>query len=173
MGSASRTNFTDRRCQGSPARVTHMNDFDFFTGVWDVVNRWRTDFLDPSSDWEEFPGITQASRHFDGGANFDEISFPTKGFAGLTLRLYNPDTAQWSLFWASKRTGTLVPPVVGQFKDGVGEFYGEDTYNDVPIRARFVWSGITADRAHWEQAFSTDGGQTWLDNWYMDVTKRT
>ena len=72
------------------------------------------------------------SRHFDGNANFDEIIFPTKGFSGLTLRLYNPDTGQWSLYWASKRTGTLFPPVTGAFKDGVGEFLGEDTHNDVP-----------------------------------------
>lgn len=149
-----------------------MNDFDFFTGTWDIVNRWRTDFLDPNSEWEEFPGISHASRHFDGNANFDEISFPTKGFAGLTLRLYNPDTGQWSLYWASKRTGTLFPPVTGAFKDGTGEFFGEDSYNDVPILARFRWADITADSAHWEQAFSTDGGETWLDNWYMDATRR-
>ena len=116
--------------------------------------------------------IGNASRHFDGNANFDEIVFPTKGFAGLTLRLYNPDTGQWSLYWASKRTGTLFPPVTGAFKDGVGEFFGEDTYNDVSILARFRWTDITVGSAHWEQAFSTDGGATWLDNWYMDATRR-
>src|ERR1700689_316722 len=98
-----------------------MPDFDFFAGPWDIVNRWRTDFLDPDSEWEEFPGISHASRHFDGNANFDEITFPTKGFSGLTLRLYSPDTGQWSLRRASKRTGVLFPPVRGQFKDGVGE----------------------------------------------------
>jgi hypothetical protein len=149
-----------------------MNDFDFFTGTWDIANRWRTDLLDSGSEWEQFPGISHASRHFGGNANFDEIVFPTKGFAGLTLRLYNPDTGQWWLYWASKRTGTLFPPVTGAFKDGVGEFFGEDTYNDVPILARFLWTDITADSAHWEQAFSTDGGATWLDNWYMDATRR-
>ena len=63
-----------------------MNDFDFFTGTWDIANRWRTNFLDPGSEWEEFPGVSDASRHFDGNANFDEIIFPTKGFSGLTLR---------------------------------------------------------------------------------------
>src|SRR5580658_4766292 len=93
-----------------------MHDFDFFAGTWDIVNRWRTDFLDSSSEWEEFPGISHASRHFDGNASCDEIIFPTKGFSGLTLRLYNPDTGQWSLYWASKRTGTLFPPVAGEFK---------------------------------------------------------
>jgi hypothetical protein len=93
-----------------------MNDFDFLTGTWDVANRWLVDFLDADSGWEEFPAVSEASRHFDGGANFDEITFPTKGFSGLTLRLHNPDTGQWSLFWASKRTGTLFLPVVGQFR---------------------------------------------------------
>jgi hypothetical protein len=149
-----------------------MTDFDFLTGTWDVANRWLADFLDGSSAWEEFPAVSQATRHFDGAASFDEITFPTKGFAGLTLRLYNPATQQWSLYWASKRTGTLFPPVTGQFAGGVGEFYGDDTYHGVPIRARFIWSGITATAAHWEQAFSTDGGETWLTNWHMDITRR-
>jgi len=150
-----------------------MNDFDFFTGTWDVANRRRiSDFLDPASAWEEFPAVSHASRHFDGSAHFDEISFPTKGYAGLTLRLLDPDTQQWSLYWVSQRTRAMEPPVTGQFKDGIGEFFGEDTYNDVPILVRYRWSGITADSARWEQAFSTDGGGSWLDNWSMDMTRR-
>jgi hypothetical protein len=83
-----------------------------------------------------------------------------------------PDTGQWSLYWAGKRTGTLFPAVTGAFKDGTGEFFGEDTHNDVSVLARFRWTDITADSAHWEQPFSTDGGETWLDNWYMDSTRR-
>lgn len=150
-----------------------MIDFDFLAGSWHVANRWRTDFLDPGSDWEEFPGISRATRHFDGSASFDEIDFPTKGFSGLTLRVYNPDTKEWSLYWASKRTGTLFPPVVGTFTDGVGEFYGEDTYNDVPILARFRWTDVSTGSPRWDQAFSTDGGQTWLDNWLAEFTRRS
>lgn len=149
-----------------------MNDFDFFAGTWDVASRWRVDFLDPGSDWEEFPAVCHGSRHFDGGASFDEISFPTKNFSGLTLRLLDTATGQWSLYWASARTGKLCPPMLGQFKDGVGEFYGEDVYNEVPILARFRWTGTTGDHPRWEQAFSTDGGETWLDNWFMDCTRR-
>ena len=150
-----------------------MNDFDFLAGTWDVANRWRADFLDETSAWEEFPAISRATRHFDGAASFDEITFPTKGFAGLTLRLYDPAAGQWSLYWASKRTGTLFPPVTGRFTDGVGEFYGEDTYQGTPIRVRFLWSGITGDAVHWEQAFSADDGHTWLTNWHMYLTRRS
>ncbi|MCW2879746.1 MAG: hypothetical protein JWQ95_3846 [Sphaerisporangium sp.] len=149
-----------------------MNDFDFLTGSWDVANRWRTDFLDETSEWEEFPAVSHASRHFDGGANFDEITFQTKGFAGLTLRLYDPERQEWSLYWSSKRTGKLFPPVVGRFTDGRGEFYGDDTHAGKEIRARFIWSGITETSARWEQAFSMDGEKTWITNWIMDLTRR-
>jgi hypothetical protein len=107
----------------------------------------------------EFPDISRASRHFGGAANFDEIDFPTKGFSGLTLRLYDPERAQWSLYWASRRTGTLFPPVVGRFINGKD------------IRARFIWSDITADSAYWEQAFSVDQEQTWVTNWIMESTR--
>ncbi|MFJ3922082.1 hypothetical protein [Streptomyces sp. NPDC090022] len=149
-----------------------MHDFDFFTGTWDVANRRRTDFLDPGSDWEDFPGVSRADCHFEGAANVDAVEFPTQGTAGLTLRLYDPARAEWSLYWASKRTGTLFPPVVGRFTDGRGEFHGVDTHDGRPVRVRFVWSDITEDSAHWEQAFSTDDGRTWLTNWTMALTRR-
>jgi hypothetical protein len=150
-----------------------MNDFDFLEGTWDVANRWLADFLDPDSGWEDFPAVSRATRHFDGAASFDEIDFPTKGFSGLTLRVYNPATREWSLYWASKRTGTLFPPVVGGFDGDVGEFYGDDAYNGIPIRARFRWTGVTGGTPRWEQAFSADGGQTWVDNWTMQLTRRS
>ncbi|MCM2420584.1 hypothetical protein [Streptomyces sp. RKAG293] len=149
-----------------------MNDFDFLTGSWDVANRWRTDFLDETSEWEEFPAVSHASGHFEGGANFDEIVFPTKEFAGLTVRLYDTERKEWSLYWASNRTGTLFPPVTGTFTDGVGEFYGDDMHAGQQVRARFIWSAITEDSARWEQAFSVDGEKTWVTNWIMEFTRR-
>ncbi|MEU7552394.1 hypothetical protein AB0B01_08515 [Streptomyces sp. NPDC044571] len=148
-----------------------MNDFDFLLGTWDVTNRRRTDFLDADSAWEEFPAVSRASRHFDGHASFDEIEFPTKGFAGLTLRLYDPVREQWSLYWASGRTGTLFPPVVGGFRGGTGVFEGEDSYEGKAVRVRFVWRDITADSARWEQYFSVAEDDRWLLNWTMDLSR--
>ncbi|TVT30566.1 hypothetical protein FNH05_29045 [Amycolatopsis rhizosphaerae] len=151
---------------------TQASAFDFLAGAWNVRNRWLTDFLDETSGWEEFPAVSRGTRHFDGAASFDEIEFPTKGFAGLTLRLYDPARDEWSLYWASRRTGTLFPPVVGRFEGERGEFHGDDTHAGRPVRVRFVWSGITARTARWEQAFSTDGGLTWTTNWVMELTRR-
>ncbi|MFC0600090.1 hypothetical protein [Streptomyces palmae] len=98
-------------------------------------------------------------------------------FAGLTLRLYAPGADAWSLYWASKRTGTLFPPVTGRFQpDGTGVFHGDDEHEGREgreLRVRFVRSEIAETTAHWEQAFSVDEGRTWLTNWHTRMTRRT
>jgi hypothetical protein len=147
------------------------HDFDFLHGEWDAHHRMRTDFLDPDSDWVEFAGTTRGWSLFGGAANVDEIDMPYLGYRGLTLRLFDPETRQWSLNWASSRTGRLFPPVSGRFEGGRGEFYGDDRHDGKDVRVRFVWSGISATTARWEQAFSLDGGGTWLDNWVMRFTR--
>lgn len=151
-----------------------MNDFDFFVGTWDVSNRWLADFLDADSGWEVFPAVSRATRHFDGAASFDEIEFPTKGFAGMTLRLYEPEREQWTLNWAGRRTGTLFPPVTGRFDPatGTGVFEGEDTYGGKDVRVRFVWSRTETGSPRWEQFFSADGAESWVHNWTMDFSRR-
>ncbi|MFI9154466.1 hypothetical protein [Streptomyces sp. NPDC053367] len=151
--------------------MSSPHDFDFLHGDWDVRNRRRTDFLDPAGAWEEFPATTRCWSLFDGAANVDEIDMPHLGCRGLTLRLFDPRTRQWSLNWASSRTGRLFPPVLGHFEDGRGVFHGDDAYDGKEVRVRFVWSGIGAATARWEQAFSLDDGESWLTNWSMEFTR--
>ena len=151
--------------------MSTAHDFDFFHGDWVVRHRRRTDFLDPDSDWEEFAGFSRCWSLFDGAANVDEIDMPHLGSKGLTLRLFDRETRQWSLNWSSSRSGRLFPPVVGHFDGDRGEFHGDDTYDGKGVRARFVWSGVSPAAARWEQAFSLDGGETWLTNWVMEFTR--
>jgi hypothetical protein len=107
---------------------------------------------------------------WDGRADLEE--FETDGAAGhiegLTLRLYNPDSHQWSLNWATSKIGILGQPTIGEFKNGVGEFYDQEAIDGRFILVRFTWSSITANSAHFEQAFSADGGKTWEVNWITD-----
>ncbi|MFE6485784.1 hypothetical protein ACFVGN_23020 [Streptomyces sp. NPDC057757] len=148
-------------------------DFDFLHGEWDIRHRLRTDFLDPGSEWREFAATQVCRSLFGGAANIDEMTVPSQGWKGLTLRLFDPEARAWSLNWSSSRTGRLFPPVVGRFgPDGRGEFHGDDVHDGKDVRVRFVWSGITATTARWEQAFSVDGEETWLTNWVMDFTRR-
>ncbi|GAA1620202.1 hypothetical protein GCM10009733_015800 [Nonomuraea maheshkhaliensis] len=153
--------------------VSPMNDFDFFAGRWNVVNRRLVKPLSGSDEWDEFPGVSTASRHFGGGASFDEIEFPTKGRSGMTVRLRDVDSGLWSIYWASSATGVLdTRPMVGSFEGDRGEFYGEETVEGRPVRCRFIWTVFRdTDAARWEQAFSEDDGQTWETNWTMDFTR--
>lgn len=147
------------------------NDFDFFHGEWTVLHRRRTDFLDADSGWEEFRGTSRCLPLFDGAANVDEIDMPHLGSKGLTLRLFDQESRQWSLNWSSSRSGKLFPPVVGRFEGGRGEFHGDDTHDGRDVRVRFVWSGVSPTTARWEQGFSVDGGETWLTNWIMEFSR--
>jgi hypothetical protein len=56
------------------------------------------------------------------------------------------------------------------FKDGHGEFYAQDTYDDKSIFVKFDWSALTTKSPHFEQWFSNDGGKTWEVNWITDQT---
>jgi hypothetical protein len=150
-----------------------MNDFDFLIGSWDIANRRLREPLAGCTDWYEFPATSVAVRLLGGMANLDEMSMPTLGFSGVTLRLFNPEREEWSLYWISSRNPHIDTPVVGRFIDGVGTFFGDDTHDGRPIRVRFLWSQITPTSAHWEQAFSEDGEKTWETNWMNDLTRRT
>ncbi len=149
-----------------------VTDFDFLVGSWDVHNRRLVERLAGSEEWDEFPATMRSVGAFDGKANFDETVFPTKGFSGLTLRVIDPTTSQWSLYWVSSCRGVPEPPVVGTFTDGRGEFFGDDTHDGRPIRVRFIWSEITGASARWEQAFSVDDERTWETNWIMEFTRQ-
>ncbi|QFU87914.1 hypothetical protein [Amycolatopsis sp. YIM 10] len=144
--------------------------FDFFTGEWLVANRRLTSPLTGSTTWTEFDGHTRAWQLFGGAANLDEITMPDQGWTGLSLRLLDPATGDWSIYWVNSRDGKLAPPVTGRFVNGRGEFHGEDEHDGKPVQVRFIWTGVTTGTPRWEQAFSADGA-VWETNWIMDFRR--
>jgi hypothetical protein len=148
------------------------NNFDFFVGAWTSTQRRLREVLAGNDDWYEFTGITRCWNVLDGAGNFDEVTFPTLGFSGVTLRLYDKSRDEWSLYWASSRTGLSLPPVVGRFgDDGRGAFTGDDVFDGKPIKVLYLWSEITATTCRWEQAFSPDHGATWETNWIAEFSR--
>lgn len=151
-----------------------QHDFDFEEGHWKIHLKRLLHPLTGSSTWIEFDGTSVTRKVWQGRAFLEE--FETEGSTGhvegLTLRLYNPQSHQWSLYWANSKDGTLGgPPNVGEFKNGRGEFYAQDTFNGRIILIRYVWSDITPNSAHFEQSFSDDGGKSWEVNWITDQTR--
>jgi hypothetical protein len=148
------------------------NNFDFLVGTWNTTQR-RTRPFDGDDTWVSTDGTMVNYSLFGGAANVDEVDLPGFGFRGISLRLQDPETGDWSIYWVNSRDGKLaLPPVVGRFDEqGVGEFFSDEELRGKQIRVRYRWSGITEKTARWEQAFSFDGGGTWETNWEADFTR--
>ncbi len=150
-----------------------QHDFDFEIGTWKTHLRRLQRPLSGSTNWVEYEGTTVVSKVLDGRANLVELKVngPAGRIEGLSLRLYNPQSRQWSLNFANITDGQLTRPAIGEFKNGRGEFYNEDTYNGRAIFVHFVIIKITDDQYRFEQSFSEDGGQTWELNWIAIDTR--
>jgi hypothetical protein len=147
--------------QGGP------HDFDFEIGQWKTQLRRLTRPLSGKGQWVEYQGTTRVREVWGGRANLVEldVSGPAGKIEGLSLRLFNPETRQWSLNFANARSGVMTPPTLGGFSQGRGEFYATDTLDGRDILVRFVISDVKEDSVRFEQAFSADGGKTWEINW--------
>lgn len=150
-----------------------QHDFDFNFGTWKTHVKRLVHPLSGSTTWTEYDGVSVVRKVWDGRASLFELEVqgPAGHIEGLGLRLYNPKSHQWNLNWTNSTVGVLDGAMIGEFKDGHGDFYGTDTFNDRSILVRNGFSQITADSSHFEQAFSTDGGKTWETNWVMTFTR--
>lgn len=156
-----------------PMQRDGQHDFDFEIGTWKTHLKRLLHPLTGSTTWVEYEGTTVVRKVWNGRANLVELEAhgPAGRFQGLNLRLYNPESRQWSLNFSNAGSGTLSPPTIGEFKNGRGEFYNQETLNGRAILVRFVISDITADSCRFEQAFSDDGGKTWEVNWIAVDTR--
>jgi hypothetical protein len=161
--------------QDSAAARDGQRDFDFEIGSWTTsVRLLRNPLSGKTPDWAEYRGTSIIEPLLDGRANTVELSVagPAGRIEGVSLRLYDPQTRQWGLNYASLHDGAMTPPVRGRFEGADrAVFYGDDKLGERPIRVRFVITKISRDEAHFEQAYSADNGATWEVNW-IAVDKR-
>lgn len=150
-----------------------QRDFDFEIGNWRTQLRRLERPLSGSTKWVSYDGTSDVREVMAGRANLVEldVSGPAGRIEGVSLRLYDSAARQWSLHYASARGGVLTAPVIGEFRNGRGEFYGQDALNGRAILVRFVITPITADSIHFEQAYSDDGAKTWELNWVAIDTR--
>lgn len=152
-----------------------QHDFDWMFGTWKADLRRLERPLTGSTTWVEFEGSQVTRKVWNGRATLDEFVVNTPAtnttVEGVALRLYNPETREWRIYWANAKRGIIDPPVIGRFTNGRGEFYGQDELEGRAILVRYVWSDITPASAHFEQAFSADGGRTWEPNWISNIRR--
>ena len=116
------------RADGANTLRDGARDFDFEVGAWKTQLKRRLHPLSGSNEWVEYTGTSVVRKVWDGRANLVEldVSGAAGRIEGAAWRLYNPEAKQWSLNFANSRTGILTPPVIGEFKNGRGEFYGAE-----------------------------------------------
>lgn len=159
--------------QLTPTEHDGQHDFDFEFGTWKThISRLQRP-LTGSTAWVEYQGTAVVRKVWNGRANLVELAAdgPAGHFEGLSLRLYNPKSRQWSINWANSNDGTLSQPTIGEFKNGRGEFFDQETLNGRAILVRNVFSDITPNSVHFEQAYSDDGGKTWEVNFIETLSR--
>jgi len=159
--------------QAAPPQRDGQHDFDWEIGTWKTHLKRLLHPLTGSTTWVEYEGTTVVSRVWNGRANLVELEVdgPAGHLEALSLRLYNPESRQWSLNFANSRVGTVSQPTIGEFKNGRGEFYDQEDLNGRAILVRFVMLDITPTSCRFEQSFSDDGGKTWELNWIATDTR--
>jgi hypothetical protein len=150
-----------------------QHDFDFNVGTWKTHIKRILDPLAGSSKSIELNGTVTVRKVWDGRAQLEEIEAdgPNGHWQGMTLFLYNPQARQWSQSFVNSKSGVLNPPLIGAFKDGRGELFASDTFNDRSILVRAVWSDIKPDSHHFEESYSDDGGKTWAPAFIATLTR--
>lgn len=165
--------FTPALGQQPPAKLDGQKDFDWEIGKWKTHLKRLQRPLTGSTTWVEYEGTTVVRKVWGGKANLVELD--VKGPAGrieaLSLRLYNPESRQWSLNFSNSAGGTVALPAIGEFKNGRGEFFNQETLNGRAIFVRFVITCSDKNTCRFEQAFSDDGGRSWEINWIAIDTR--
>lgn len=146
--------------------TSSQNDFDFLVGNWVLKDKKLASRLTNSTEWIEFESTVEMHKLLNGIGNMDTYKTMVDGkpFEGIALRLFNPKTKLWSIYWVDSNVGVMDPPVVGSFEGNIGKFYCKDKYKGKDIVVVFLWDKTDPNNPVWSQAFSPDNGKTWEVN---------
>jgi hypothetical protein len=156
-----------------PSQTSSHTDFDFYIGKWNIRNKKLKERLNNCDEWIEFNSTDDTSHLLKGFANMNKFAatFDGEPFEGIAIRLFNPQTKLWSIYWADSNAVSFDPPMVGSFDGNIGKLYCKDKFKGRDIIVLFHWDKTDIDNPIWSQAFSTDNGKTWEWNWYMYASR--
>ncbi len=144
------------------------DQFDFWLGRWDVNLRIKKDGEWPPSSVRAEAEIYSV---LDGKAVLELWdSEPIKGFS---LRTFDAERGEWLLWlnWPGEnRSGSS--GLSGSFHHGRGDFYSEKSAKDGgTLLSRYSFNDVTPTSLRWDDAYSTDGGETWSHKWRMEFSR--
>jgi hypothetical protein len=138
-------------------------DFDYLVGKWTMKNKHLNSRLNNCKEWTEFESTVENVKGLLGMGDFDIVHSNNNGkaYEGRTIRIFDPATRLWRLYWVDSNGGAIDPPVVGSFSNGIGLFFCKDFQVGRPVIVVFRWDKTNPDQPLWGQAFSDDNGKTW------------
>ena len=150
------------------------SDFDYLTGNWNIRNRTLKEPLAGNDEWEEFDATQEFRLILLGLGNVDifHTELGGKPFEGLTVRLFDPQTRLWTIYWADSKAMTLDGGKVGSFDGDEGEFFGREVVDGKDVIVKFRWDKRHLEAPIYSRAFSADAGRTWEWNWYSNFSRR-
>jgi hypothetical protein len=97
-----------------------QQDFDWEIGTWDTQLKRLRQPLSGKTEWLDYAGTSVIVPVMDKRANLVELDVrgPAGRITGVSLRLYQPATGQWTLNFANLANGVLTDPMVGAFQQG-------------------------------------------------------
>ncbi|MCL1634818.1 DUF1579 domain-containing protein [Luteimonas sp. SX5] len=156
------------------SETSSKNDFDYLVGNWNIRNRTLKEPLAGSDEWDEFDATQEFRLILLGLGNFDifHAEFDGKPFEGLTVRLFDPQTRLWTIYWADSDAVKLDDGKVGSFDGDIGEFFGREVVAGKDAIVKFHWDKRNPKAPIYSRAFSADEGRTWEWNWYSKFSPR-
>src|SRR5262249_25167119 len=105
-----------------------QRDWETFFGTWKIHIKRRSRQLTSANECHEFESHDTTRKIWGGRANLDELEAdgPSGHIEGLAVRLYNPRSHQWSIYWANASAPTLDIATIGASRNGRGEFYDQE-----------------------------------------------
>jgi hypothetical protein len=163
----------------APAHATTprdgAHDFDFNQGTWHTHIRRILDPLTGATHSIELNGTVTVRPVWQGRAQLEEIEVdgPKGHWEGMTIFLYNPQSRQWTQSFIGSDDAQLGTQLIGQFHDGRGELYAQETFQNKFVLIRGVWSNITPNAHNFEEDFSNDGGHSWHPVFVAELYRET
>ena len=166
--------FRDGQPAIAASKTSSKNDFDYLIGKWAIRNRTLKEPLTRSDEWTEFDATQELRPILLGLANFDifRAELDGKAFEGLTVRLFDPKTRLWTIYWADTGAMKLDDGKVGSFDGDEGDFFGHEVVAGTDVMVRFHWDKRSPKAPIYSRAFSVDDGRTWEWNWYSHFSPR-
>jgi hypothetical protein len=166
--------FSDEKGAMTASKGSSKHDFDYLAGEWKIRNRRLKEPLAGRDEWVEFDATQNCRSILQGFGDFDIFSTELDGkpFEGFTLRLFDPQTRLWTIYWADSKAVKLDGGKVGSFDGDIGLFFAREVFNGKNIVVKFHWDKRNPEAPIWSAAYSADDGQTWEWNWHAHFARR-